>query len=48
LHAAGKTDEAKKDMARLAAIRKQREATKLAKDKEAAGEFSHSLGDSSG
>ncbi|GAA5911330.1 PDGFA associated 1 family protein [Sporobolomyces salmoneus] len=36
LHAAGKTDEAKKDMARLAAIRKQREAQKAAKDKEAA------------
>ncbi|GAA5930644.1 PDGFA associated 1 family protein [Sporobolomyces koalae] len=36
LHAAGKTDEAKKDMARLAAIRKQREAQKAAKEKEAA------------
>ncbi|GAA5822872.1 hypothetical protein JCM10212_002914 [Sporobolomyces blumeae] len=36
LHAAGKTDEAKKDLARLAAIRKQREAQKAAKDKEAA------------
>ncbi|GAA5960957.1 hypothetical protein JCM3765_007554 [Sporobolomyces pararoseus] len=35
-HLAGQTDEAKKDMARLAAIRKQREAQKAAKEKEAA------------
>ncbi|GAA5942252.1 hypothetical protein JCM1841_003101, partial [Sporobolomyces salmonicolor] len=36
LHAAGKTDEARADLARLAAIRKQREAAKAAKDQDAA------------
>ncbi|GAA5864916.1 hypothetical protein JCM1840_004948 [Sporobolomyces johnsonii] len=36
LHAAGKTDEARADLARLAAIRKQREAAKAAKEKDAA------------